>query len=254
MNKIFLDIGNSYIKWASVTDEGYALHEPLTIEEVIDSELSAFDFDEVIDEVYFSSVGNSDGVDALKSLIQSEWQILPIQLTSQKSCCGLTSGYDNFSQLGDDRWFAMLGGVDMYSQPIVVVDAGTAITIDAVVEGQHLGGLIVPGLYTMRKSLATNTADLADYSMPQLSESESTPTLLATDTASAILGGTLYMTASFINQVIDDLNRQLETQLKVLLTGGEAPQLLPLLDEEVEFIPDLILQGMVAVEESVKKQ
>ncbi|WEJ62423.1 type III pantothenate kinase [Thiomicrorhabdus lithotrophica] len=252
MNKLFLDIGNSCIKYSTVTNGDYNIHNSILLDDLLLNGLDSFGFPYFPDTVYFSTVADADKVDALKLLIQNEWQVFPIQLTAQKSCCGLTSGYDNFNQLGVDRWFAMQGAIGIYDIPIIVVDAGTALTIDAVVDGQHLGGLIVPGMNTMRQSLATNTADLLDVRTSDIKSDSNELLLLGTNTASAILAGTLYMAASFINQVINDLNNQVGTQFKIIMTGGESEQLCRLLDFEYDYIPDLVLQGMVNVEESVK--
>ena len=252
MNKLFLDIGNSFIKYSTVINGEYTVYDSILLDDLLFNGLDFFGIPNFPDIVYFSTVANPDKVDALKLLIQNEWQVIPIQLTAQKSCCGLTSGYENFNQLGDDRWFAMQGAIGIYNVPTVVVDAGTALTVDAIVDGQHLGGLIVPGMNTMRQSLATNTADLFDVCRSDMRPDNNEMLLLGTDTSSAILGGTLYMAAAFINQVIYDLNNQVGIQFKVIMTGGESEQLCRLLDFEYDYIPDLVLQGMVNVEESVK--
>ena len=251
MNKLFLDIGNSFIKYSTVINGEYTVYDSILLDDLLFNGLDFFGISNFADIVYFYTVACADKVDTLKLCIQNEWQVLPIQMTAQKSCCGLTSGYDNFNQLGDDRWFAMQGAMGIYNLPLIVVDAGTALTIDAVLDGQHLGGLIVPGMNTMRQSLATHTADLLEVRSSDI-KSDCNELLLGTNTASGILGGTLYMVAAFINQVINDLNNQVGTQFKIIMTGGESEQLCRLLDFEYDYIPDLVLQGMVNVEESVK--
>lgn len=255
MSKVFLDIGNSFVKWSTVDSDYYEFHGSVSLDDIIENGLaSVLELDGKVDAVFFSSVADKSHVDLLKTMIQDEWQLLPHQLTSQQSCLGLTTGYKDFAALGDDRWFAMLGAIESFKQPVIVIDAGTALTIDAIVDGQHQGGFIVPGLYSMRQSLSLATADLDDYSQTEISVLDDNGTnLLATDTSSAILGGTLYMAAAFVNQIVADLNLQLETQFKVLLTGGEASKISSLLDMEFELFNDLVLQGMVFVEESIKK-
>ncbi|WP_321325935.1 type III pantothenate kinase [Thiomicrorhabdus sp.] len=254
MLKLFLDVGNSFVKWATVLDNTYEVHEAVSFEQIETEGLSCFDVVKSPDVVYFSSVGDAHRVDELKLAIQEHWQVFPIQLTAQKQCCGLTSGYTDFNQLGDDRWFAMQGALGIYSDPVIVVDAGTALTIDAIQDGQHLGGFIVPGLYTMRVSLAKNTQNLSLFNDVETVDSERKDNLLATNTAEGILGGTLYMTVSFINQVVFDLNNQLKTQFKLIITGGDARKICSLIDYEFDYVPDLVLQGMVNIEESIKKE
>lgn len=253
MNKLFLDIGNSSVKWATVSDETYEVHEPFSFEKIEEDGLSCFEVSAVPDVVYFSSVGDALRVDQLKLAIQQLWQVFPVQLTAQQLCCGLTSGYSDFTQLGDDRWFAMQGALGIYSEPTIVVDAGTALTVDAILEGKHLGGFIVPGLYIMRQSLSKNTQNLPLANDTQVRGDDYKDNLLATNTTQGILGGTLYMSVSFINELVTDLNNQLNTRFKLIITGGDARKICTLLDHEFDYVPDLVLQGMVNVEESVKK-
>ncbi|BBP46950.1 type III pantothenate kinase [Thiosulfatimonas sediminis] len=253
MNRIFIDVGNSRIKYAVSEDGHYEyLGAELVQDFLANIEQSLFAEVNDIDEVYFSTVGSLQNLDELTSAIQQHWNIIPTQLNAQRSCCGLTSGYADFHKLGSDRWLAMQGALAITTQPFIVVDAGTALTIDAVIDGQHKGGFIVPGLSTMHNSLATGTALLEMPTNNDLPEDMS-QNLLANNTASAVLAGTLYMSAAFVNQVVVDLNQQLQTQFKLFLTGGDAAQLASLLDYQYSYIPDLVLHGMCSVVESVKK-
>lgn len=252
MKKIFLDIGNSYIKIASVINGHYSVRDEMTFDNLFSEGLNCLEIDGKYDVVCFSSVGKPAFVDKLKLLIQETWQVFPIQFTSQKQCCGLTSGYKDFSQLGDDRWFAMQGAMGIYEQPFIIVDAGTALTIDAVMNGVHQGGFIVPGMFTMRKSLSSNTQNLRLLDNTESHIESLNSSLLANNTQDAILGGCLYMTASFINHIVNDLSNQLQTQFKLILTGGDSHALFSLLDYDFDYIPDLVLQGLVNVEESLK--
>ncbi|WP_319381060.1 type III pantothenate kinase [Thiomicrorhabdus sp.] len=253
MNKLFLDLGNSRIKWASVYDDEYEYGGAEAIESFFGADNEQI-LEEIgkPDEVYFTSVAGEEVIDNLKTFVQKNWRLIAIQMSAQKDCCGLSSGYQKPSDLGDDRWMAMQGALGYYSDPCIVIDAGTALTIDAILDGRHLGGFIVPGLKSLRSALATDTADLEMADFPEGDAVEESESLLARDTQSAILGGSLYMTASFINRVIGDLNCQVGTSFKVLLTGGDAARLKSLIDYDVDWIPDLVLQGMVNLEECIK--
>lgn len=255
MKKLFLDIGNSRIKWAQTTKSGYEFIGVETLDDVVNSIDELF-FDSVSqpDAVYYTAVGCAKKIDEIKSAIQSVWQLIPIQLSSQKSCCGLESGYDDFHLLGADRWMAMQGALSHTSDPFVVIDLGTAITVDPVMEGKHLGGFIVPGLTSLRCALSKDTADLNLFLEPSADNATEQSSLLPTTTEMAILAGTMYMCASFLNQVIADLNSQLKTELKVFLTGGDAKQFKHLIDAKTFVEEDLVLQGMVSVVESIKQR
>ena len=255
MKKVFLDIGNSRVKWAVESNGNYEYCGGLEVDAFINQIESVF-FDQIshADAVYYCSVTDAHSIDTIKSLIQSHWQLIPTALSSQKDCCSLQSGYDDFHLLGDDRWMAMQGAISLTKEPVLVIDFGTAVTIDAVVDGKHLGGFIVPGLKSLRSALAKDTADLQLVSNISSSNEDQdySQSLLATNTETAILGGTLYMTAAFINQLISDLNVQLSTQFNVFVTGGDAAQLQMLIDAKTTLEEDLVLQGMKKMVSSIK--
>ena len=256
MTKLFLDIGNTRIKRAVIDNNQYHYLDAFSIEEfLVESDPKRLVGEYKLDSIYITSVTSLDNLELIKSVIQQACGIFPIVLTSQKSNCGLTTGYDDFHKLGDDRWMAMQGAIGLFKQPVIIVSAGTAMTVDAILDGKHLGGFIVPGLTSLRAALASDTAALSFTKPTELKESETAVdhSLLASNTESAILGGTLYMTAAFLNTIVKDLNSQVETLFKVVMTGGNASKLCSLLDYECEVIPDLILHGMINIEESVKK-
>ena len=255
MNKIFLDIGNSRVKSALVSREGYEILPTIDLNEFLNN--NSFDVflkTKKIDAVYITSVTTHENLERIKSIIQMQCQLFPIVLTAQKSACGLTSGYADFHKLGVDRWMAMQGAIGFYKEPLIVISAGTAMTVDAIMDGKHLGGFIVPGLKSLRSSLAMDTAALSMIDEGSLLESPDSTNkgCLAMNTEAAVLGGTLYMTVAYLNTLIADLNAQMKTAFKVILTGGNAKQLRSLMSVESELISDLVLQGMVNIEESVK--
>jgi type III pantothenate kinase len=251
MNKLFLDIGNSFLKWSTFENGVYFYYGRVKLEDVINNGLELLNIDITPDHVYFCNVSDNEQVDQLKNLIQEYWKIIPTQLTSQKSCCDLNNGYQNYAQLGSDRWYAMIGASQISSKSTIVIDAGTALTVDVVIEGIHQGGFIVPGLRLLRSSLSQNTADLPDLSIEDnLNNTVNEP--LGTQTQTAILGGTLYMTASFLNQLIHDLFKQYNKNFSVIITGGDAALLASVLDVKSEVVEDLVLHGMASAVKSIK--
>ena len=80
---------------------------------------------------------------------------------SQKSGWGVTSAYKQPRTMGVDRWVALVAARAISTGPTLVVDAGTAITIDALDrDGNHLGGQIIPGLDLMADALSRDTSDI----------------------------------------------------------------------------------------------
>jgi type III pantothenate kinase len=120
----------------------------------------------------------------------------------------------------------------------VVVDAGSAITIDCLDNsGKHLGGYIIPGIGLMRAALVAGTekirVDADEYSL-----------LPGLNTAQAVGHGGLLAAVAAVKMAADLLCRQLDVSPAILLTGGDAPLLLATFGEEVIHAPELVFEGL----------
>lgn len=108
-------------------------------------------------------LANVAGPEAAKRIRDQLARWLPVirDVTSEFRRCGVTNRYRHPEQLGVDRWCALVGARGMSNASTIVVMAGTATTIDTLsAEGEFLGGVILPGLELMRRSLARETAAL----------------------------------------------------------------------------------------------
>ncbi len=163
---------------------------------------------------------------------------LPLRwLTSSPAACGVSNCYDRPAQLGADRWAALIGARALHPGPTVVVMAGTATTIDQLdADGVFQGGLILPGLELMRRSLAGNTADLPFAN----GHYQASPR----NTDDAIVSGTLHATMG----AIERMRLILGPEAKVLLSGGAAPILAPHCPALTVAIENLVLEGLFFVE------
>ena len=119
-----------------------------------------------------------------------------------------------------------------------VVDCGTAITLDVLAgDGLHLGGLILPGITSMRRSLTKDTAGIRDVEgEPRI--------LLARSTGAAVAAGTLYAAVALVDRVVNDVANELHQPVACLITGGDAPQVRPLLAVHSVLRQDLVLHGL----------
>ena len=97
----------------------------------------------------------------------ARWRVTPEWLTASAAACGVTNRYARPAQLGADRWASLVAAwrrstaTDLFPPACVVVNAGTAVTIDALdADGVFRGGLILPGMRLMLQALAENTAGL----------------------------------------------------------------------------------------------
>lgn len=151
---------------------------------------------------------------------------------------GVKNGYLDPTRLGSDRWAALVGARGLENGPCLVVCCGTALTADALDgDGHFLGGIIIPGLRLMRRALAENTAAL------ELQEGAFAP--FPDNTADAVCSGTLQALAGAAERMLRQLGERTGQAPRCLLSGGDAPLLLPLLPPSVRHVEDLVLEGLI---------
>ena len=151
------------------------------------------------------------------------------------ACCGVRNGYANPARLGVDRWLAMIAGYRS-AGACIVVDCGTAVTIDVVDKaGRHLGGQILPGLGAMARCLIGSTR-LTDA--PAVSGA-----LLGSDTAACIGAGIHHAVGALIDRVAaawaDDHGMP-----RVIITGGDAGDVARFVNTKTEIRSTLVLDGL----------
>ena len=173
------------------------------------------------------AVSNSDAVSfiapplVLASVVPQQtaiWQSYPnvrIITLDQLPIGGL------YPTLGIDRALALLGAGNQLGWPILVIDAGTALTFTGADVNRYLvGGAILPGLGLQLSSLGKQTAALPSVSLP-----ENLPHRWAKNTAGAIHSGVVYATLAGVRDFIEDW-QGLFPNSKIALTGGDRTLLL----------------------------
>jgi len=128
---------------------------------------------------------------------------------------------------------------------LCVVDAGTAVKVDSVdANGQHLGGLIVPGIHMMREALMNKTSDIAKAAQ------NSTPSLagiLANNTIGAVSRGAVFALAGMADRAAEVIEQSTGTKPKLFITGGDAGMITGTMRSHGEIVPDLVLQGLAVI-------
>lgn len=228
--KLLVDIGNSRVKWAFGTTAGFialgeATHNvPEELRALLDAEYDP-------GEIRVANVAGAEAGARVVVSLQERFGIAPVLARSAASGAGVRNGYVDPPQLGVDRWLAICAAFDRYRAPVCVVDAGTATTIDVVdAGGQHLGGLILPGLTLMQSALFGNTGDLARLFPGSEPTRRSAPdgVLLGRDTGAAIRDGALQSTACLVGACLNRLRDGAVSGAPpglLVLTGGAAPLL-----------------------------
>jgi type III pantothenate kinase len=152
---------------------------------------------------------------------------------------GIRNGYRQPQQLGCDRFAALIAAHYLYPrQSLLVVTCGTATTIDALDEqGNFIGGMILPGLATMARSLAVNTAGLPAVTEVKFADS------FADNTQEAIISGCINAQVGAICRALENRNGKAEL---CILSGGAARFIAPHLPMPCEQIDNLVLIGLAA--------
>lgn len=241
MAALMIDVGNSAIKWAVLTEKGLSAQRRLLYrQEAINLVLAQIATTDTIDAVWISSVVSMEITHCLTEWSQNKWYLTPTFAKTSAEIAGIKNGYNLPEQLGIDRWLTLLAARHLVTGPLCILDCGTAVTLDILSsEDQHKGGLIMPGLKLMRDSLTRGT-----YALERFSVAIPTTVGLARDTEHAITLGTLYAVVGWLEYVLSTFGIK-EENFKLILTGGDAPTFGPLLHRPYQYIPDLVLQGLV---------
>jgi len=239
--QLLVDIGNSRIKW-STPDElrlGRCNHGACRdLMHILQTQWRDMPRPA---QVWISNVASLDVCEQLSAWIRAVWELSPVMVKSVRSQLGVSNGYKDPAQLGVDRWFALLGAREMIKTACLVVDCGTATTIDSMdAQGRHLGGMILPGLRAMQEVLVRNTAI-------QFSGGDLDYSTFARDTGSAIASAAVLATSCLIKQAAIQLQAHVGSEVSCIVTGGAMADLIGLLELEVQHEPDLVLKGLALV-------
>ncbi len=158
---------------------------------------------------------------------------------------GLRCRYRPLRALGVDRWLALFAAKNEKAARVIVADAGSALTVDALDGGEFLGGVIVPGARLMRFALRAKTG-LPTVTVANAKKAEALPlpsSLPGRGTVAAIAGGTV---AALAGTVLE-FRRRVLPGAKILVTGGDGGGLLPWLPQSaVCHRPHLVIEGIIA--------
>ena len=226
-SNLFIDIGNSAIKWRTSDSE------------VCSEKVSNFASSTLpqADSAWVSAVANLNIVENIKTLFK-EFHLVQ----SQKKFNNLVIAYDDPSRLGSDRFCAMLGSTNHFPlRPILLIDIGSAMTFDIIDgAGLHQGGLIMPGLASLRKSFPKfETSDLSILGQG-----------LASDTVNAWNNGTQAMIISSINNQIDRFQDKY-TDGVVAICGGTVDEIKNQLPKSIQIFDNLVLDGLECYSQTV---
>lgn len=228
---LLIDIGNSRIKWAchhrgelsTVHGEWHHGKIPAAL---MDGERPQ--------TVLVANVAGEGMATSLTSLVNEAWGLEPRFVKVQAAARGVRVAYQQPKRLGVDRWLGLVAGV---GDALCVADLGTATTIDFMrADGEHLGGIIAPGMDMMCQSLIGATAGIADGT--------GETGFPAKDTGPAVNQGARLATIGLLNEGAQRARQLLGQDVQLVMTGGAAPAIWHELPDDWSLKPDWVLQGL----------
>ena len=182
----------------------------------------------------------------LDSCLQARFGEAVTRVASEASALGVTNAYDEPERLGVDRWLALLAAADLCDGDCMIIDAGSAITLDLLrADGRHLGGAILPGRQTtierFREIFSYIDFDevaRADHENPGCS----TEAAIQLDYAQDSLG--------YLQQLVNRWRPLLSPNPEILLAGGDAARVQRALGAGARIVPDLVFRGLARLARS----
>ena len=239
--KLLFDIGNSRLKWA-IARAGQLVSSGAEDADRVDGDLLSELFATVDrpTSVWVSNVGTEKKLDVLLSWLEMRYELVASVVQVNGSACGIQNGYHDLASLGVDRWVAALGARSINPVgDIIIIDAGTAVTIDWLsAKNIFEGGVILPGLVLMHDALVTRTAGIqSDYF--------DTQQIIGKTTQECVNSGVVFGLSGAVERVVDEMQKTIGKPANIILTGGGAGTLIDKMRLVASCEPDLVLYGLL---------
>lgn len=251
--KLLIDAGNTRIKWAVVKQEEWLRSGVLPAEQanrltqhiVHHLDKSGVGLHE-IQQIWVSNVAGEEIAQHIHNIGTDETGevhfIVAHFIAAKEVQCGVRNAYSNPAQLGSDRWAALIASWHLVRGKCLVVNSGTATTIDALSgQGEFLGGLILPGVELMQRSMVAAAVQLRP------AQGEYVPFPL--NSADALYSGAIQANCGAIERQYTLLD---DSSAPLILSGGAAGLLQRCLDQKRFSVPlrvvdNLVLQGLLLI-------
>jgi len=234
-----LDCGNTRVKWRVRNDKLIIMRGIFLTQEGFNATTSHELAATHIERVLIGSVLGDEYARKLASWSITYLGINPEFAVSEPHSNGVSNGYQQPEKLGVDRWLGILAASARTLSARVIIDCGSAITVDLVTsQGEHLGGYIAPGLRLMREALESKTAAIK---LGQIGYPENS--FPGRNTVAAIKSAEFAMIAGLVDQAKSILKNYDMSEASLLVTGGDGEWLVSVLKDGV-YCEDLVLDGL----------
>lgn len=199
--------------------------------------------------IIISSVISQKNTMLIKEKLRKVFNCEIKQIKSSENLLGVTNGYNIPRKLGADRWVTIVASHISFRKPLIIVDCGTAISIDCVNKnGRHLGGYILSGYNGYAQAFA-NAHNLKNIKLK--SSNIYNKKSLPKKTGDAITSGYVLMVASAIEKIYDDMLYKFKDKPALIMTGSYAKQILPYVSISVIYERYLVLKSLGIISNKV---
>ena len=161
---------------------------------------------------------------------------------------GLDIHMDVPSQVGSDRIVIAVAALAEYQAPLILMDLGTATTIEVVEPGnKYVGGVIIPGVRVSLDALTSRAAQLPGISLDRPRH------VIGKNTVDCMRSGMMYGTAAMLDGLIERMEAELGHKCTIVATGGMAQFVAPLCRREIILDKDLLLKGLNVIYKKNRK-
>lgn len=245
--KLLVDIGNSRVKWACSDNQALSGHGSFTYtQETLDDLLTRhWRALNSLRQVYVASVADVETTAGLLEYIRTSWTLEPRLAVTEKERAGLRNAYLDVTTMGVDRWLAMLAAWVKYGRPVCVIDCGTAVTVDIILDGgRHAGGFILPGASLMSTTLVRETHGIQAHGeiVPELEFGRST--------AACIRNGFAFALSGLVDKCAGKIRKEEGHELLFVVTGGAAELAFQVMPGRYIHEPYLVLEGLRLISQS----
>ncbi len=253
MTVLLLDVGNSRLKWGVLDDGDIRRTGHIALEKIHEKGLSVLvtRLPRRVDAVWASNVAGTSFATRLSGVIGMHCNADVHFVRSERRGWGVTNSYRQPRRLGVDRWVALVGAWAELQSCCLIVDAGTALTLDALDDdGKHLGGQIIPGADTMLGSLSAATSDIP-LVRGAAKQAAGDLKMFGHNTAAAVREGVQNAVAGAVERAFRTLQSN-AYEPTIVLTGGGAARILEALEETPLHRPNLVLNGLAHMLENTQ--
>ena len=161
---------------------------------------------------------------------------------------GLNIHVDVPSQVGADRIVIAVAALAEYQAPLILMDLGTATTIEVVEPGNvYMGGVIIPGVKVSLEALTSRAAQLPGISLDKPKH------VIGKNTVDCMRSGMMYGTAAMLDGLVERMEAELGHSATIIATGGMAQFVTPLCKRKIILEKDLLLKGLNIIYKKNKK-